>query len=150
VETLVDPERVTATDHRRGAAGAAVVASVWTALAIWRPTVTYHVAPLIVAAAWPYLLRRGPLRVANRDAARAAGAGSLVALVAAGVIVAVDAMRGPTLWGRGHAMAEVVPMALAGAVLGFRLARCGVAAEPRRTVRRGDRPHDSPVVRWHE
>ena len=102
----------------------------WVALALWRPTVTYHLAPFLVAGAWPFLLRNGPLRVANADALRAAVAGLGLAILTALVLVGVDAMRGPTLWDRGHAIVEVVPIALVGAATGYRIARCGVAVEP--------------------
>ena len=127
--TLLDPERVTVAEHRRGASGSAIIAAAWIGLALWRPTVTYHLAPFLVSGTWPYLLRRGPLRVANIDASRGAAGGFLLTVVAAVVIVALDAMRGPTLWDGGHAMLEVVPFAAAGAMLGYRFARCGVAVD---------------------
>jgi hypothetical protein len=129
-ELLVDPERIGSTDHRRGALGSVLIATAWVALALWRPTVTYHLAPFLVAGAWPFLLRNGPLRVANVDAMRGTIAGFVVTMVAALVLVAADAMRGPTLWDGRHAMLEVVPIALAGAVTGYRVARCGVAVDP--------------------
>ena len=127
--TLTNPERVGVAEHRRGAFGSAVVAIAWFGLAIWRPTATFHLAPFVVAGTWAYLLRRGPLRVANLDAARGAAGGFVITIVAAVAIVAIDAMRGPTLWDSGHAMLEVVPVAAAGAVVGYRVARSGVAAE---------------------
>lgn len=127
---MVNLERIGPTDHRRGAFGSGVIAVGWVALALWRPTVTYHLAPFLVAGAWPFLLRNGPLRVADIDARRAALAGLLVTMVAAAVLLVADAMRGPTLWDRGHAMLEVVPIALVGAVTGYRAARCGVAVDP--------------------
>ena len=124
-----DLERVRSADHRRGAIGAGLIAAAWIALALWRPTVTYHLAPFLVAGAWPFLLRDGPLRVANADALRAAVAGLGLTILTAFVLVGVDAMRGPTLWDRGHAFLEVVPIALVGAATGYRIARCGVAAD---------------------
>ena len=96
---------------------------------MWRPTVTYHLAPFLVAGAWPFLLRNGPLRVANADALRAAVAGLGLTILTALVLVGADAMRGPTLWDRGHAFVEVVPIALVGAATGYRIARCGVPAD---------------------
>ncbi len=122
-------ERVGAVEHRRGAIGSGVIALAWVGLAVWRPTVTYHLAPFLVAGAWPFLLRRGPLRVANADAMRAAVAAVAITIASALVLLIADAMRGPTLWDRGHAMLEVVPLALAGAATGYRFARCGVAAD---------------------
>lgn len=130
VEVLANPERVEMADFRRGALLTGLVAVAWAALALWHPTVTYHLAPFLVAGAWPYFLRNGPLRVANIDAMRAAIAGFGVTMVTALVLVAADAMRGPTLWDTGHAMLEVVPIALVGAATGYRVARCGVALDP--------------------
>ena len=97
-EPPVDPERIAPTDHRRGALGSILIAVAWVALALWRPSVTYHLAPFLVAGAWPFLLRNGPLRVADVDAARGAIAGFVVTIAAALLLVATDAMRGPTLW----------------------------------------------------
>jgi hypothetical protein len=67
--------------------------------------------------------------VADVDAARAAVAGFVVALLAAGVLLATGSMRGPNLWDGGHAILEVVPLAFAGSVVGYRFARCGVAVD---------------------
>ena len=128
-EVLANPERVGTAQFRRGALGTGLIAAAWIALALWRPTVTYHLAPFLVAGAWPYLLRDGPLRVANIDAFRAAIAGFGATMITALVLVGLDAMRGPTLWDRGHALLEVVPIALVGAVTGYRFARCGVAVD---------------------
>lgn len=129
-DVLVNPERVGRADYRRGALAAGLISAAWVALAVWRPTATYHLAPFLVAGAWPYFLRNGPLRVANIDALRAAAAGLGLAVATALVLVGLDAMRGPTLWDRGHAMLEVLPIALVGAATGYRVARCGVAVEP--------------------
>ena len=128
-ELAPNPERIGLADHRRGALGTAVISVAWIVLALWRPTVTYHLAPFLVAGAWPFLLRNGPVRVANVDAMRGAVAAFFVAIAAALVLVAADAMRGPTLWDQGHAMIEVVPIAAIGAATGYRLARCGVAVD---------------------
>lgn len=129
VELLNDLERVGLAEHRRGAVGTGAIALAWILLALWRPTSTYHLAPFLIAGAWPFLLRRGPLRVANVDALRAALAAMLVTIVVGIGLVLADLMRGPTLWDRGHAMLEVVPIALIGAVTGYRFARCGVAVD---------------------
>ena len=128
-ELAPNPERIGLADHRRGALAAAAIAVAWIVLALWRPTVTYHLAPFLVAGAWPFRLRNGPLRVANVDAMRGALAGFGVAVVTGLVLVAAGAMRGPTLWDQGHAMLEVVPIAAVGAFTGYRFARCGVAVD---------------------
>lgn len=123
-----DLERVERRDHVRGAAVSIVVIAAWVVLAVWTPTSTYHVAPLIAAGAWAFLLRRGPLRVAAIDAGRSAVAGGVLVVVVGVGLHLAELLRGPTLWGSGPAIAEVPLAALAGAVLGFRYARCGVPA----------------------
>jgi hypothetical protein len=123
-------ERVSNFDHARGAVVTAVATASWVALAVWRPTSTFHFAPLIAAGAWPFLLRRGPLRVAAVDAGRAAAiAGVLVVIVGVGLHLA-DLLRGPTFWGSGRALVEVPLTAIAGAFAGYRYARCGVPGQP--------------------
>jgi hypothetical protein len=129
VDVLTSAERVLPNDRRRAALGSVGIAAAWAVLALWRPGVTFHLAPFLVAGAWPFLLRNGPLRVADRDALRAAVSGFALTMLTSVVLVAADAMRGPTLWDGGHAMLEVVPIAAVGAVTGYRFARCGVAAE---------------------
>lgn len=124
-----DPERVEARDHRIGAVATGVVIAIWVLLVVWRPTVTFHLAPVFAGAAWPVALRRGaPLRVAGRDAALGA-VGSGAATVA--VVLALwqlDLLRGPTLWESQGAIVEVLPAAVLGAVGGYRYARCGQSA----------------------
>jgi hypothetical protein len=118
-------ERVSSSAHWRGASASAAAAAVWVALALWRPTSTFHLAPALVAAAWPWLLRDPALPAGARDARRATAGAAAVALASAGVLLALDAMRGPTLWGSGHAMIEVVPAIAVGGWFGYRRARCG-------------------------
>lgn len=117
-------ERVDPRAHRRGAALSVVIATAWVGLAVWRPTVTYHLAPPLVAGAWPWTLRTRALRASIVDTRRAAIGATGIALLAAVVILAFDAMRGPTLWDRGHPMIEVGPAAVIGAVIGYRYSRC--------------------------
>lgn len=120
-------ERVGPREHRRGAFGSLAVALAWVALAAWRPESTYHLAPLVAAGAWPWLLRRGPLRVAPRDAALGAVAATALTIVVGVGLALVGRLDGPTLWGSGHALVEVVIAAPVGATVGYRYARCGVA-----------------------
>jgi hypothetical protein len=124
-----DPERVTPRDHAIGAAASLVAAIAWSVLAAWRPTVTFHLAPVIVAAAWPVALRRGAaLRVAASDTLRGAVGGAAIAAVATALLAVLDLLRGPTLWGSGPALVEIVPAIVVGAVGGHRYARCGATA----------------------
>lgn len=125
-ERLADPERVARRDHLLGAGAAVVVAVAWVVLAWWRPTVTFHLAPVFVAAAWAVALRRGgALRVAPSDAARGAAGGALVAVAVTTLLGAADLLRGPTLWDSGPVLLEVVPAIAIGALGGYRYARCG-------------------------
>lgn len=127
---ITDPERVDRRDHGRGAAATAVVIVAWVLLALWRPTSTFHFAPLVAAGAWPFLLRRGPLRVSVIDAGRAAAtAGVFVVVVGIGLHL-LDLLRGPTLWGSGAAVVEVPLAAVSGAAVAYRYARCGVPGSP--------------------
>lgn len=125
-ERRADPERVSGREHLRGGAWSVLVAVAWVVLAAWRPTVTFHLAPVFVAAAWPVGLRgAGPLRVAPVDAARGAVAAALIALATTMALYAADLLRGPTLWDSGPVLAEVLPAVAVGAVGGYRYARCG-------------------------
>lgn len=113
--------RVTARDHAIGALATIAVIAVWTALAAWRPHVTYHLAPLFAGAAWPVTLRRGgPRRVAAVDARRAALAGGAISLLASGALWWASLLDGPTLWNDGPAIVETLPAVLAGVVIGYR------------------------------
>ena len=122
----IDPERVLPRDHAIGAAVTAAVITVWTMLAAWRPDVTYHLAPVFGGAAWPVALRRGgPLRVAPVDAARGAVAGSALTGLAALALWTLGLLDGPTLWGDGPAIVEMLPAVAIGAVGGYRYSPCG-------------------------
>jgi hypothetical protein len=126
----VDLERVGWAEHRRGALATGAVLVAWVALAAWRPTVTYHLAPMLAAGLWPYLLRTGPLRVSWQDSVRAGLAAAVLTIAVGLALTAAGWLRGPTLWGSGHAFVEVPPFALAGAFVGVRRARCGVGPLP--------------------
>lgn len=113
-------------DHGWGAAATVAVAVVWWMLALWRPTVTYHLAPVFAGGVWPVVLRRGaPLRVSARDARLGAMAGAFVAVGTSILLWWSDLLRGPTLWGDGGAILEAVLAVALGAFGGYRLARCG-------------------------
>lgn len=90
-------------------------------LAFARPTVTYHLAPALVAAAYPALRwagRRAPLRSALFGTAAAAA----VVVATALVLDVAGVLRGPALVG-GDALGEALIAAAAGAGIGFVLAR---------------------------
>lgn len=118
-------ERVERIRHARAAAGSAAVAVVWVVLAVSRPHMTFHIAPFFVAAIWPWRLRNGTIRVGPVDARVGAFASASFAVGVGSLLLTIDALRGPTLWGGTHAIVEVIPAAIAGAVVGYRHARCG-------------------------
>ena len=106
-------------------------AIVWIVLASNNPTLTYHFAPAIVAAAWPLVQEASE----RRDAA-VAGVGALAIALGATIALAIaDSLRGPDLVGGHAATAESVVFAVAGAALAtaYRLARTPVRPKLRIT-----------------
>jgi hypothetical protein len=86
-----------------------VAAAAWLVLAGLHPHVTYHLALLLVAGAWPLARRRlagGPL--SPRTAAVTALGGAAIALVSTALLAAVHALAGPPLTGTGSALAETL------------------------------------------
>lgn len=96
----------------------AAVGLVWLLLALWRPTTTWHLAPVLLAGAWPWVTA-WDLRAGDRSgAARLVLAGTVG--FAASVLVTVglsqaDLMRGPTLLSFPSPISEA--LVLAGAVV---------------------------------
>ncbi len=103
-----------------GAGWTAAVALGWVLLALWRPTTTWHLAPVMLAAAWPWVTGQD-LRAGDRAAgvrlgwAGAAGFGVSV-VVTLGLSVA-DLLRGPTVLGFPSATSEALVAGGAAAVL---------------------------------
>ena len=66
-----------------------MVAVVWSLLGVWRPTTTWHLAPLLLASAWPWVVGQD---IASGDAAArrrillAGGAGLTAALALTGAL----------------------------------------------------------------
>lgn len=88
---------------RRNLIGSLLFALLWVALAVARPSTTFHLAPLI-AAAWPAVGEREPKR-----AAAMAVVGFLIAGAATLVLSVSGLLQGPSLlpWG-GPALESVV------------------------------------------
>ncbi|WP_308283411.1 glutaredoxin family protein [Pseudonocardia nigra] len=103
-----------------GAVWAAVVALVWVLLAVWRPTTTWHVAPALLAAAWPWVvaqdLRGGDRAGVGRLVGAGVGSVAVAALVTLGLDRA-DLLRGPTVLGLASATVEALMLAGAAAVV---------------------------------
>jgi uncharacterized protein (DUF427 family)/glutaredoxin len=97
-----------------------VVAVVWSALVVWRPTTTWHLAPLILAAAWPWVVgqdtsSRDPL--ARRRIVLAGGGGLGAALTLTGVLSAAGRLVGPTWTGSGNPVVEALLLSVGGAAI---------------------------------
>jgi hypothetical protein len=88
------------------------LAVVWGAAAAWRPTSTYHLAPMLVVGVGPIMLWNS-----RRAALRAGGFGTLVAGVTTAILALLDLLRGPSLLPAGGALAESVVFATATALL---------------------------------
>lgn len=96
---------------------AVTVTTVWTGLALRHPTLTYHLAPVLAAVAWPLVARVTRGRTSVAAGLRAAGGGLLVTALATAELDTLDALRGPALVG-GSATTEALLGALGGAAWG--------------------------------
>ncbi len=111
-----------------------VVAVVWSLLVAWRPTTTWHLAPLLMAAAWPWVVGQD-LSASNSTARRGvlvAGGGGLAAASALTATLAfAGRLDGPTWTGGGTPVVEALLFAGAGALAATLL---GVMRTVRRTT----------------
>ncbi len=97
-----------------------VVAVAWFVLVAWRPTTTWHLAPLILAAAWPWVVgqdtsSRSPS--VRRRIMLAGGAGLGVALALTGALSSARRLQGPTWTGSGNPVAEALLLSVGGAAI---------------------------------
>ena len=97
-----------------------VVSVVWSVLVAWRPTTTWHLAPLILAAAWPWVVGqdtspRDPS--ARRRILLAGGGGLAAALALAGTFSATGRLDGPTWTGSGTPVVEALLLSVTGAAV---------------------------------
>lgn len=105
-----------------GAGWTVAVALVWVALALWQPTTTWHLAPLLLAAAWPWVFGqdlRGGDRRAIPGLIGAGVAGFAVSALTALGLSQAGLLRGPLVLGSlgGNALSEAAILAAAAAVL---------------------------------
>lgn len=124
------------TVHVRGGTGGllwtVVGTLLWVVLAVWRPTTTWHLAPLLIAAAWPWVVGQDQSPgdpSSRRRVVAAGGAGLTIAVLASAALSATGQLQGPTWTGSGSPAVEALLLAVAGAGLATAL---GLA----RTVRR--------------
>ena len=132
--SAVDPEyRVLSTPapNRGGGAGTnrtlspgfiwtLVVVVAWSALVVWRPTTTWHLAPSILASAWPWVVGQDSAcgdRSARSRIMLAGGAGLSAAVATTGVLSASGRLDGPTWTGSGTPANEALLLSVGGATL---------------------------------
>lgn len=92
--------------------GSALFAVSWIALAVFRPTTTYHLAPLIVAA-WPAVGERTMERAITLSIV-----GFAVASATTGLLSVTGSLQGPSLLPWGGPALESLVSAAAGMVIG--------------------------------
>ena len=91
----------------------------WSALVLWRPSTTFHLAPFLVAAAWPYATRAASGQQLDRSTAvRAASFGAAMTLTVSTVLWLAHRLDGPSLWSSSGAPLEVVLITALGATWG--------------------------------
>jgi hypothetical protein len=107
------------TDVRRAAIYTLGLAGLWVLVAAWRPQVTYHLAPLLIAAVPPIAITIND--PAGRSRWTVVAAGSVGLIVGAGATAALSALgwlSGPSLLPTGGAAAEAIVFSFVGAVGG--------------------------------
>lgn len=92
------------------------LAAVWVVAALVRPTSTYHLAPILVAGAAPFVAVSSG--VPRRQATWLAAVGLALAVIVAGGLALANALDGPSLLPVGGAVFESVVFAVVGAVAG--------------------------------
>jgi|GEM_PF-5736494 len=101
-----------------------IISAMWVVIALLNPTVTYHLSPLLVAAAPSVVARLQAERALPwRQAVIAAAVGGLLAGITTLILVLADALRGPVITAEftavpGSALAETLVVLAMGAVLG--------------------------------
>jgi uncharacterized protein (DUF427 family)/glutaredoxin len=103
-----------------GAGWTAVLALAWVLLAVWQPTTTWHLAPVLLGGAWPWVtgqdLRPGARSALGRLLLSVAAGLAATAVVTIG-LDRVELLRGPTVLGFDTAAAEAIVLGGAAAVL---------------------------------
>lgn len=117
-----------------GLAWTLVVALTWIALTLWRPTTTWHLAPLVLGATWPWVVGQdtSPGDPSARRRIRLAGASGLgVALAITGSLAVAGRLDGPTWTGSGSTVIEALLLSIGGAAIATTL---GLLRTARRTT----------------
>ncbi len=126
--------RWTRATRNPGLVGTLVIGVLWSVLAAWRPATTWHLAPLILAAAWPWVVGQDASAgdpSARRRILLAGAAGLGAALALTGVLSAAGRLDGPTWTGSGTAGLEALLLSVGGAAVATTL---GLLRTVRRTA----------------
>ena len=107
---------------RRAVSYGVFLAAIWVVAAALRPTTTFHLVPLLIAAALPVALGFDNREVSPRAISSLAGLGGTLALGVTGLLVLFDRLRGPSLLPSGGAITESVVFAVAGTLSGLVIA----------------------------
>ena len=95
------------------------LAGIWVALATWQPTTTWHLAPLLVVWAPPWV-------AVHRAQSRCGWVvtGAVLALFTTGMLHAADLLRGPTLVGPDATIEALIATVAGGLVALVMLRSC--------------------------
>ncbi len=123
--TLLDTvlTKIRSFQFRRAVSISLGLAVLWVAVAFLRSGTTFHLAPILVAAAFPVTVAYDTRdRMSMRHLALASVVGLAIALVATLILTLADMMTGPSLLPSGGAVTEAVVFSLIGAIGGFVIA----------------------------
>ncbi len=99
------------------------LALLWVVVALLRSGTTFHLAPILVAAALPVAVAYDSRdQTSTQRLALATVVGLAIALVATLILTLADEMTGPSLLPSGGAVTEAVVFSLVGAIGGFVIA----------------------------
>jgi hypothetical protein len=105
---------------RRAIIWGVVLAGLWVLVAVARPATTFHLAPLLIAAAPPNLLVLDDRSSATQgEVARVALGAAAIAVATTIAVAAAGAMDGPAFGAFGSPLNEAIIFAALGGVFGF-------------------------------
>lgn len=103
------------------------LAAVWMVAAAFRPTSTFHLAPILIAGVVPLLGKRAGLQ--HGAVAMAGLIGLSIAAASGVVLLLLDLLRGPSLLPFGNAFVEALVFAAGTGIVTVALARITPTAE---------------------
>jgi len=110
-------------DIRRAAAYTLGLTGLWILVAAWRPEVTYHLAPVLIAGIAPLSLTFDREHAVDRRSILLAGVLGLgISLLTTALLAGLGWLAGPSLLPTGGAAAEAVVFSIFGALIGTAVA----------------------------